>query len=374
MNIRKNLNAVAFSIWLTLSSGILEDRNAYAQEVNQIITNNHFLTKNPIENIEINSNLWSNRLYVTKDWERVWEFRWNNEISAYELYNHRDWNRTLELEWWSQYTIGLLDRMNNLNFDFSFLDNWFSPEQIQNLMMSNYYNENIEEIIPEVKNHVLNMLYSSWIELNRSQYISFIEKSNQTMFILYYNKEDDSMDVLWYDLVSTWNSRRWRTYVETPSMIIDRSNFARWDWRAMWTDTQWYWEAWSEIRFLWRYYITKDWVASDRHLHNHREIHLAMHTTTPWWLTQLWRKLSEWCIRISRFMLSLYRHTWIADNINGQYIIIWDIVNDQEIYFSNREWFYTNRLIERSIFDLHNIENELQVAAYTNEEDKKEDE
>ena len=348
-SLKQNILWISLAIWL---STIWNIKDSIAWEVKYILDSEAFISLKSQNNEILQKNLWSNRIFVHINNTRIWEYRWDNEKNTYIAYRQSNWNLPLELKKWNIYDIVLIDKVSNLNFDLSDLENWFSLEDLKNIMISNYYDEDIENLIPKVTSHLNNILKSSNIKLQESQYITFIEKSTQTMFVFYYQKEIKLLRIVWYDRVSTWNSNRWIKNIETPSMIIDRSVFSKWDWKAWGTDWQWYGEKWSRIRFLWKYYISKDWKqVSDKHLHNHREIHLAIHTTTPWWLTKLWNKMSEWCIRISRFSLELLKNTWIVDNINGRYLIIWDIKEDQKIYLS--KW---NTLTSYEIKDFQEIQ------------------
>lgn len=115
----------------------------------------------------------------------------------------------------------------------------------------------------------------------------------------------------------------------------------KWDWRAEGTDSKWYWDEWSKIFYLWKYHIDKKWTAHKLLWINDNwkwyyinsdwnktpafiNFHFAMHKTTPRATTQLWRKMSHGCIRMTPFVVDILDKQKLLDWKRWKYIIIWN--------------------------------------------------
>jgi len=84
---------------------------------------------------------------------------------------------------------------------------------------------------------------------------------------------------------------------------------------------------------LWKYFIdNKTRESSLKHKIWYKELHLAFRTITSWWLTQLWKPMSKWCIRTDVFINKLYDK---FNKINEWVFIIWNM-NKKIIYYLNK--------------------------------------
>ena len=262
-----------------------------------------------------------NYIYLTIDGHPYWLFKW--EKGRYILQDHKDGNKELILEKGKKYALVLKDFLFSTNIDFNkelkeIKTNQDIKEAFKKFVVFDRLSEKIE---PRVEKYVANLLEKIWYNLG-NRYISYIDNKYNRLFLFYV--DNNKLEFLWYDKVSTWNPKRGKKYHQTPYLIIDREKLKLYnrDWYAEWIDRKWYWPKWSRIYFLWKYFISKNGSVSLHHKAWYKEIHLAFHTTTPWGLTQLWKPMSMWCIRTSRFINVLYN---LNSKINRWVFIIWDL-------------------------------------------------
>lgn len=201
----------------------------------------------------------------------------------------------------------------------------FDNASLQNELNWNYYDESQVQDFNRINEFLSNLVAINNIELNESQYLTFVDTNKQLLYVVYYSLDSNSFQVLWKDLVTTWNYKLWNKFFNTPHLIIDRSKFVKNDWKAEWTWKMWFWPKWSRIRFLWDHIINKTWTkfATEPWWWYFR-LSLALHTSNNNWDKKLWTRVSHWCIRVSKFMLNFLDKTWILDWKSWKYLIIWD--------------------------------------------------
>ncbi len=338
------IQSLALTTWLIFSTANADIANNTSQKIMENFskeTNSISITAD--ENISNIPYLWADNIYLAKNWDNVGLYSWDKSQKAYILQRHRDWEKELELYSWNDYEIVLVKQrdLDELGENSDMIDNLLND--ISELWIE-------EESYSE---YLLNIVNSANLELFDWEYITYLDKSLQAWIVLKYT--NNKIELIWFDYISTWNKVRWWDYYSTPNMIIDRRNFARWDREALWTNNMWYWPEWSEIRWLGKYYISENWnKVSLNHDNWLNEFHFAIHTTTPWWETMLWEKMSKWCVRVSMDMLKVFRHTWILDWNTGKYLIIWDYEK------FNQEWW--NKIYKA------NSQNDLEsIKIYWNE-------
>ena len=351
---------------LFLSSAITLGWNVSAWSINDNISEDLIRNINWFEKITLQSDtsyvvsefLWSNEIYVALNDANYWRFKWDTNRNQYILQNHSRWNIPLRIWAWWRYEIVLI---NDNRFD---LDNITDDiDELSNRLLRSM--DEFEWDINLYKNILNNILHSALNNISYPQYVVYLEKSIQTLFVVHVNPLNWQYDLnfKWFDLVSTWNPTRWRDYFTTPNVIIDRMSFQRNDRKALWTNTMWYWPRWSEIRWLWKYFVSKDWSRlSLSNWHWLHEFHFALHTTTPRWQTMLWNSNSKWCIRISENNLLFFRLSWILDNEFWRYFIVFEdwtdwihLVNSQ----SNLTYLWINQNISNPDLKLADDENNL---------------
>ncbi len=289
-----------------------------------------------IENSEENYELpfmWTNRVYLTINWKKYWEYIWNQNLRTYVLDSHKDGELKLKIKSNKNYNITTITNKNiDLNNDLSNpnLDN----DSIENLFGKYTANEfKINKLEANIITYLEKKIENLWIK--DWEYFYYLDKSLQRSFLC--TIENNQIKILWYDKISTWNPARNHgnkskyRYFETPYSIIDRSErlwqnkkVAKLDWRAEWTDSKWYGDKWSKIFFLWWYDVDKKWNSQKLNSPENADMHLVMHTTTPRGITQLWKKMSHGCIRISPFSVKLLDKLWLINWEKWRYVIIWN--------------------------------------------------
>ena len=262
-------------------------------------------------------------IYLTIDSHPYWLYKWENW--KYILQDHRDGKKPLILEKWKKYVLVLKDFLSNTNIDYKKeIAEVSDPNQIKELFKKYVKIDALSERSKkEVSNYVKEIIKREKLIVN-DRFITYIDNRYNRLFLFY--SDNWKLKLLWYDKVSTWNPKRWKKYHKTPYLIVDRekSKLYQEDWYAEWTDRKWYGPKWSRIYFLWKYFVSQDGKISLSYKKWYKEIHLAFHTTTPWWLTQLWKPMSMGCIRTSRFINVLYNKN---SKINEWIFIIWDVKN-----------------------------------------------
>jgi len=293
-------------------------------------------------------NIWSDTIYITINWVPYWEYKWDKYINKYILQDHKDWNIPLEIKKGIEYTITLNEKVINHNYK-PFLREKLDIEDIKELYKKFTDKEwKIEALKSNILSHVTEIIQKNKLQVSNDEYVYYVDKTLQRGFLILNNWW--KLEIIWYQKVSTGNpKRKHKRHFETPDLIIDRTKPIRewWkeirkgDWRSIWTDRKWYWERWSKILNLWEYHIDNEWNAHN--IHNIDEnwkwyyinkdgkkiaayinFHFAMHKTTPWATTQLWKKLSQGCIRSAPFTIDLLDSQNILNWEKWKYIIVWD--------------------------------------------------
>lgn len=205
----------------------------------------------------------------------------------------------------------------------------FDNVQLQKELNWNYYDETQSQDYIKISSFISSLIDFNKIQLEESQYLTFVDTNKQLMYIIYYFKDNNSFEILWKDLVTTWDYKLWNKFFNTPHLIIDRSMFVKNDWKAEWTWKMWFWPKWSRIRYLWDHIINKSWTkfATETWWWYFR-LSLAIHTSNKNWDKKLWSRVSHWCVRVSKFMLNFLDKTWILDWKAWKYLIIWDSNSD----------------------------------------------
>lgn len=219
------------------------------------------------------------------------------------------------------------DQEKNILLDIENTLNNTTPEHIKKLFWKyavsqnlDKYNEKVYKFLKKIQKH---------LTLNNSEYLIYVDKSVQKLFVIHFDWKN--FNLLWYDKISTWNPKKSKKHSETPNLIINRSLLLKKDRRAEWTWTAWFGKKDSKVFFLGEYYQTK--LADNISLTPDKwlwvNIHLASHCTNQTWLANLWKKMSQWCIRLSIFLnilldkLSLLNNRW-------KYFIIWEAVEKDD--------------------------------------------
>jgi hypothetical protein len=286
--------------------------------------------------------LWDPNIYVAINDKPYWEFNWNKEYNAYILKQHKDWTKPLTIEKQQIYDIVLFDKEKR-NIHKKELWKALTKNEIKDLFNTYTKKEQkIETIKHNVLEYVLEKIFDNNIKIQEKEFLYYIDKQLQRGFLVYYNS--GNLELIWYDKVSTWNPDFDSDvrYFETPHLIINRKDqdMYKGDWVSFWTDSQWYWDKWSRVFNLWKYYIDRSWNSyaiedMDKNLSwyitkNWERIkvianfHLAMHKTNPWSTTKLWEKRSQWCIRSTPFTIDLLNSQKLLNGKKGKFIIIWD--------------------------------------------------
>jgi len=328
-SIQKKLAWVCLSLFLVLSNSYANDLSPHffsgkwkLQLQKNVIS---FTSKNTINQIPF---LWKKDIYIAIHWKPYWEYKWFNN-KGYILVDHRDWKKLLKFIKWNNYDI-----VAKKNYDIE-LNNIQTINNIKNLFIKYEQKEISEELKQKVSFYVGKIENATWKDY-KNRYITFVDTKWNKLFLLYVDK-DWKKQVIWASKVSTWNPRRWKDYFNTPYIIIDRKEswFYKKDWRALWTDAKGYWDDWRRIFFLWKYFVNIKTREPSLDLKNwYKELHLAFHTTTPWWLTQLWKPMSKWCIRTDIFINKLYDK---FNKINEWVFIIWDMDKKITYYLNKNE-------------------------------------
>lgn len=263
-------------------------------------------------------------VYLSIDKHPYGLFKWIKW--KYILQDHKDGNKILILEKKKKYELVLKDFLKWVNIDYeNKLSNLNTIKDIKEVFKKYVWTDKIAENLEKQVNVYIEKILNTLDYDTSWRYITYIDEWTNRLFLL--KNINWKIVNIWYDKVSTWNPRRGSSYNKTPYIIVDREklNLYDKDWRAEWTDRRWYWEKGSRICFLWKYFASKDGDVSLKNKKWYKELHLAFHTTTPWWLTQLWKPMSKWCIRTSRFINKLYDKT---PEINKWLFIIWDVKNN----------------------------------------------
>lgn len=320
-------------------------------------TINYLKISLPVIRLRVNRKIVSfpyvwNFIYLTIDSHKYWLYKYSSEQKKYFLYRHRDWEKQLRFEAWHDYIITVKDFINDANFHYKdYFEKYdLSVDNLKNLFKF-FVKKDIlaEENIENVKQYLSNLLEK--IKINKSEFITYLDTKLNRLYLFFYDSSQKKLIFIWYDKISTGNPKRWKDYYPTPHLIIDRwkLGFYKYDRRAEWTDGMWYWPEGSRIFYLWKYYFNaKTWEVSLKYEYWFKEIHLAFHTTTPWGLTQLWKPMSKWCIRTSRFINQLYD---FYDELNRWIFVIWNL-EDKDIYVVNQS--FDKKLVIRKI-DLQNV-------------------
>ncbi|MFK7780588.1 MAG: hypothetical protein QM490_05650, partial [Candidatus Gracilibacteria bacterium] len=146
--------------------------------------------------------------------------------------------------------------------------------------------------------------------ISDNEYLFYIDKLTQRNFLIHHSS-GGKIEIIGYDKISTGNPKRGKKYFETPDLIINRVKgtkpIYKGDWSAEGTDSK-------------GYIINKD----GKKIPAYVNFHFAMHKTTPRATTQLGRKLSHGCIRMTPFTVDLLDKQKILDGKKGKYIIVGD--------------------------------------------------
>jgi len=292
--------------------------------------------------------IWYNKIYLTINWKQYWDFKWDKTQEIYILQDHKEWNIPLEIKKWEKYTITINEKIINSNYKPYIKENLKNEdiEELYNLFTEKEWK--IEALKSDILSYIEKTIKENKLNISNNEYIYYIDKTLQRWFLLLNNLW--KLKIVWYQKVSTWNpKRKHKRHFETPDLIIDRSSsinkwkkeLHNWDWRSIWTDRKWYWEKWSKIFNLWEYFIDANWDAyivkekdenwkwyiinkKWKKVSAYVNFHFAMHKTTPWATTQLWNKLSQWCIRSAPFTIDLLDSQNLLNWTKGKYIIVWN--------------------------------------------------
>ena len=258
------------------------------------------------------------------------------------------------------YNITLKNYIPDANFNYKkVFENYdFSLDNLKSLFQRFVKVDTLADwLITDVLKFIFNL--KEVLDLQRDRFITFIDTRYNRLFLIFYNKSKDKFEFIWYNKVSTWNPKRWKDYYPTPYLIIDRQKlwFYKKDRRAKGIDRMWYWPKGSRIFYLWKYYINpKTKEVSLKPKIWFKEFHLAFHTTTPWGLTQLWKPMSKWCIRTSRFINQLYD---FYDELNKGIFIIGDL-NGNKIYEVSKN--------DINLINVNNFKETISLEIWQNEE------
>lgn len=317
----KKINTIILSLFLILS-------DTYADKINLSFFKKNwkiqikgktifFKAKENIDNVPF---LWIKDIYIAIDKKPFWEYKWFEDKWWYILIDHKLWAKKLKFSKWKSY--GIVLKKNNIHLIKINKD----PKET----FKKYEKTKIPEKLKQNIINYINKIEFAIKKTYKNKYITFIDTKLNRLFLIFSDK-NWSKEFIWESKVSTWNPHRWKDYFNTPYIIVDRKKtwFFDRDWRALWTDTKWYWEKWNRIFFLWKYFVNKDKDISLIHKKWYHELHLAFHTTTPWWLTQLWKAMSKWCIRTDRIINKLYDKN---KELNEGIFIIWNM-KENFIYY-----------------------------------------
>lgn len=173
------------------------------------------------------------------------------------------------------------------------------------------FNENIKNsinIADELNESIMSHLKASIADLTENKYVGYINLNTQTFYIYFV---DDNKDLQFVSkaLISSGNKSRGKKYFETPQVLIDRTLYVNGDWYAEGTESKGFGNQGEKIFWL--------------GIHN--DVHLAMHTTTPYGVENLGKKFSKGCIRVSPIFNKILRETKLFDGKFGRYILIDDM-------------------------------------------------
>ena len=322
----KKLAWIGLSLFLALS-------DSYADNLSLDFLYNNWkvwvkksdITFKPSKDITQVPFLWKKDIYIAIDWKPYWEYQWFDN-NGYILVNHRDWKKPLKFIKWNNYNIVV---PKDIDVE---VDDEKTINNIKNLFIK-YEKEKISNELKQKVSSYIEKIESAIWKQYKNRYLTFIDTKKNKLFLVYSDK-NWNIQILWASKVSTWNPKRWKGYFNTPYIVIDRQEtwFYKKDWRALWTDAKGYWDKWRRIFFLWKYFVNIKTREPSLDLKNwYDEIHLAFHTTTPWWLTQLWKPMSRWCIRTDVFINKLYDK---FNKINEWVFILWDINKKINYYFN----------------------------------------
>lgn len=160
------------------------------------------------------------------------------------------------------------------------------------------------------------------INFKNKEYFFLVDKNTQRGYIFLFHKSNKILEYIGSDNISTgnpsYNSRNDR-YFETPIGIINRDKYRRGDWKSVKKNSFKYGSRSDRIYYLGKYLIP---IAQESKFK--REVHLAIHSTTPIDAMLLGHKVSKGCIRISRELNKIFNKSAIIDGTNGKYVIIID--------------------------------------------------
>ena len=261
-------------------------------------------------------------IYVKKNINNLGKYRWNKKSKIYiNALNHR----ALIFKKNRVYLISKIQyaKMSKLDDALQKIGKKnISPQKLKDLF-ENYNNRVIKEAnFLFYRKLVQTLLSHHLIWLRNREYLFIVDKNRQRGYIFAFRKALDSIEYIGSDKISTGNPRynsRNNRYFETPIGIINRAKYRRGDWRAASKNAFKYGEKSDRIYYLGTYIIP---IATQSKFM--REVHLAIHSTTPIDAMLLGNKVSKGCIRISRGLNKIFNKSALIDGKNGKYVIIID--------------------------------------------------
>ncbi|MDX1808129.1 MAG: L,D-transpeptidase [Sulfurospirillaceae bacterium] len=263
-----------------------------------------------------------NSIYVKENIENLGKYVWNKKRQAYISPLNR---KELIFEAKKIYLISQAkyDDMKTIKNDLAKINKKnLSDHELKDLFSSYNQLSIKEKELMFCSDLVDTLIKNRLIYLKNKEYFLLIDKNKQRGYIFSFHKSNKSLEYIGSDHISTgnpsFNSRNDR-YFETPIGIINRARYRRGDWISIKKNAFKYGERKDRIYYLGKYLIP----IADKSKFK-REVHLAIHSTTPIDAMLLGHKVSKGCIRISRELNKILNKSAIIDGKNGKYVIIID--------------------------------------------------
>lgn len=242
-------------------------------------------------------------IYVTMQPEdncgKQGEYKYDSNSKQYQLQNF-DYKANLKILQNCEYFATPFNNTQVNSKNFKKFDN---AENLKLIFAENIKNsQSLDDLLNET---IINHIKEKELKLDKPQYIGYINLNTQTFYIYYFN-ENQEFNFIGKSLISSGNKNRGKKFFETPEVLVDRSLYINGDWYAEGTESKGFGNQGEKIFWL--------------GIHN--DIHLAMHTTTPYGVENLGKKFSKGCIRVSPMFNKILRETSIFDVKLGKFILI----------------------------------------------------
>ncbi|WP_331775927.1 L,D-transpeptidase [Sulfurospirillum sp. 1612] len=261
-------------------------------------------------------------IYVKENIDNLGKYRWNKKSKTYiNALNHR----ALKFKKNHIYLISKVQyaKISQLDDALKTIGKKNISAQKLKDLFENYNNRDItKRNLSFYHELVQTLLADRLIWLKNREYLFIVDKKTQRAYIFTFQKSLDTIEFIGSDKISTGNPRynsRNNRYFETPIGIINRAKYRRGDWRAVSKNAFKYGEKSDRVYYLGTYTIPIAYQSKFK-----REVHLAIHSTTPIDAMLLGHKVSKGCIRISRHLNKILNKSALLDGKNGKYVIIID--------------------------------------------------